>query len=123
MAFALTHFVGSGLFNRALRYWARTATDAARQIHEGADGLRLSEYGLVPIKKGASERRGDRVYQNTEVLGFCCMKFEDHCPFPHCGLARVFIRICAPKRRVTYQDTEVGAKASMMYRFLIPSRQ
>ena len=79
MAFALTHFVGSGLFNRALRYWARTATDAARKIHEGADGLRLSEYGLVPIKKGVPERRGDRVYQNVEVRGSCRTKFESHC--------------------------------------------
>lgn len=67
MPFAVTHFVGSGLFNRALRYWARTAADQAKAVNTAADGFKLSDSGLVPIKKGPSEKRGDRSYQNTEV--------------------------------------------------------
>ena len=67
MPLAVTHFVGSGLFNRALRYWARTATQAAKTYNSNADGFQLSDLILTPIRKGKPEVTGDRQYKNTEV--------------------------------------------------------
>ena len=67
MPLAVTHFVGSGLFNRALRYWARTATQAAKAYNSNADGFQLSDLILTPIRKGKPEVKGDRQYKNTEV--------------------------------------------------------
>ena len=54
MPFAVVHFIGSGSVNRALRHWARTSKQAAalaRECHPDADGFKLSDYGLVPIKR------------------------------------------------------------------------
>ena len=54
LPFAVVHFIGSGSVNRALRHWARTssvATRLARECHPDADGFKLSDYGLVPIKR------------------------------------------------------------------------
>ncbi len=67
MPFALTHFIGSGLFNRALRYWARTATEAAKAVSEQADGFKLSEYGLVPIRKVKPGMKGAQSQHKSEV--------------------------------------------------------
>ena len=67
MPLAVTHFVGSGLFNRALRYWARTAPQAAKAYNTNADGFQLSDLILTPIRKGKPEVKGDRQYRNTEV--------------------------------------------------------
>ena len=67
MPFALTHFIGSGLFNRTLRYWARTAAEAARAVNEQADGFKLSEYGLTPIRKLKLGLKGAHPHQKSEV--------------------------------------------------------
>ncbi len=67
MPFALTHFVGSGLFNRALRYWARTATKAAKAVNKQADGFKLSEYGLIPIRKVKLGMKGAQSQHKSEV--------------------------------------------------------
>ena len=67
MPFAVNHFVGSGTFNRTLRYWARTATDAAKAVNPNADGFKLGEYGLMPIRKVKVGRTGGRPRQDTEV--------------------------------------------------------
>ena len=67
MPFALTHFIGSGLFNRALRYWARTAAEAAKVVDERADGFKLSEYGLFPIRKARPGMKGAQSQHKLEV--------------------------------------------------------
>lgn len=67
MPFALTHFIGSGLFNRALRYWARTTIEAARAVDEQADGFKLSEYGLFPIRKVKPGMKGGQPQHKSEV--------------------------------------------------------
>ena len=67
MPFALSHFIGSGLFNRALRYWAKTATEAAKAVNKQADGFKLSEYGLIPIRKVNLGMKGTQSQHKSEV--------------------------------------------------------
>ena len=69
LAFAINHFTGSRDFIRALRYWANQAPPAvetARALNAEATGLKLTEYGLVPIAKQDSVRDG-RVYRTNMV--------------------------------------------------------
>jgi hypothetical protein len=69
LPFAVMHFIGSGAFSRALRYWARSSPVAAAEAarHDSrADGFKLSDYGLVPIQRKEAVRRGT-TYQNAEA--------------------------------------------------------
>ncbi len=66
LPFAILHFVGSGAFSRALRYWARFAATQARKHHPSANGFKLSDYGLVPILRKEPVRR-ESVSHGAEV--------------------------------------------------------
>ena len=66
----MVHFIGSGAVNRALRYWSRTADVAAQRAqraHPDANGFKLSDYGLVPIRRKEGTRTDGGTYQNHEV--------------------------------------------------------
>jgi DNA polymerase/3'-5' exonuclease PolX len=68
----VTHFIGSGSVNRALRYWARSHPEAARrakQRHPDATGFKLSDYGLVPIKRKPAVRSGAGYKNEEDELG------------------------------------------------------
>ncbi len=70
LPFAVVHFIGSGAVNRALRYWSRTADVAAQRAqraHPDANGFKLSDYGLVPIRRKEGTRTDGGTYQNHEV--------------------------------------------------------
>ena len=72
MAYAINHFTGSRDFLRALRYWAHqapAAVQAAHALHKEATGLRLTEYGLVPVAKQGAVREGG-MYK-TNVVRAC----------------------------------------------------
>ena len=72
LATAVVHFIGSGSVNRALRYWARTHEEAvrrARQCQPDANGFKLSDYGLVPIKRKPAVRTGASYKNEEDELG------------------------------------------------------
>ncbi|BDA51434.1 probable DNA polymerase lambda at C-terminar half [Coccomyxa sp. Obi] len=66
LPFAILHFVGSGAFSRALRYWARFAASEASKHHPSANGFKLSDYGLVPILRKEPVRR-ESISHGAEV--------------------------------------------------------
>jgi len=66
LPFAVMHFIGSGAFSRALRYWARFNTSGASIHHPNANGIKLSDYGLVPIQRKEHVRR-ETISQDVEV--------------------------------------------------------